>query len=61
MAYVLLVVAVAAEVAGTSLLKATEGFTRLWPTAGCLGAYAVAFFLLAQVVGRIPVGITYAL
>lgn len=61
MAYVFLVLAIAAEVAGTSLLKATEGFTRLWPTVGTLSAYAVAFALLAQAVKEIPVGVAYAL
>lgn len=61
MVYLLLALAIAAEVAGTSLLKATEGFTRLWPTLGSLGSYVVAFFLLSHVVTKIPVGITYAL
>lgn len=61
MPYVFLVVAVLAEVVGTSLLKATDGFTRLWPTVGVGISYAVAFFFLARVVQYIPVGVTYAL
>lgn len=32
MAYLFLLGAITAEVIGTSLLKATDGFTRLWPT-----------------------------
>jgi small multidrug resistance pump len=32
MTYLLLVVAIVAEVIATSLLKSTEGFSRLWPT-----------------------------
>src|SRR5699024_928020 len=52
MAYVLLFFAIIAEVAGTSLLKSTEGFSRLWPTVACLVAYFAAFFLLAVAVER---------
>jgi small multidrug resistance pump len=61
MAYVLLGLAIAVEVVGTSLLKATEGFTRLWPTAGVLVAYALAFVFMAQTVKVVPVGVAYAM
>jgi small multidrug resistance pump len=59
--YVYLALAIAAEVLGTSLLKSTEGFSRLWPSVWCLGAYGVAFALLSQVVKSVPVGVAYAL
>ena len=42
-AYLFLFIAIFAEVAATSLLKSTEGFSRLWPTAVCLLGYAVSF------------------
>lgn len=62
MPLVLLAVAICAEVLGTSLLRATEGFTRLWPTLGALTAYGVAFYALAGAVHRgLGVGIAYAL
>ena len=61
MVYLLLFLAVAAEVVGTSMLVKTDGFTRLSWTIGTLGAYAVAFLLLAQVVRQLPVGVTYAI
>ncbi|TNH26986.1 multidrug efflux SMR transporter [Micromonospora orduensis] len=61
MAYVLLGIAIAAEVLATSLIKSTAGFSRLWPTVGCLAGYGVAFLLLAQAVKEIPVGVAYAL
>ncbi|MDG4780014.1 multidrug efflux SMR transporter [Micromonospora sp. WMMD961] len=61
MAYVLLGIAILAEVLATSLLKSTEGFSRLWPTVGCLTGYVLAFLLLAQAVKEIPVGVAYAL
>jgi small multidrug resistance pump len=60
MAYVFLLGAIAAEVGATSLLKSTEGFSRLWPTVTVLAGYAVAFLLLARTVNDIPVGVSYA-
>ncbi|MEX5295163.1 multidrug efflux SMR transporter [Kocuria sp. CPCC 205268] len=51
----------AAQVVATSLLKLTDGFTRLWPTVGSPGMYGVAFALLAQTLRSIPVGVAYAL
>ncbi|MEU7619840.1 multidrug efflux SMR transporter [Micromonospora rifamycinica] len=61
MAYVFLLIAISAEVAGTSLLKATQGFTRLWPTVGLALAYLLAFGMLALAVRDIPVGVAYAM
>lgn len=61
MPYLFLLLAIAFEVAGTSLLKPSEGFTRLWPTVGTLGAYTLSFLFLAQAVRDLPVGIVYAL
>lgn len=61
MAYLFLLGAIAAEVVGTSLLRATEGFSRLWPTLAMVLSYIMAFALLAQAVKSIPVGVAYAL
>ncbi|MEU1607955.1 DMT family transporter [Micromonospora matsumotoense] len=61
MAYVFLLIAIGAEVVGTSLLKATQGFTRLWPTVGLAVAYLLAFGMLALAVRDIPVGVAYAM
>jgi small multidrug resistance pump len=61
MAYLFLMAAIATEVAGTSLLKTTDGFSRLLPTVVCLTAYAISFAFMAQAVRYVPVGILYAL
>lgn len=61
MVYLLLLTAIAFEVFGTSLLGSTDGFTRLIPTIACLGAYAVSFVLLAQVVKTMSTGTAYAI
>ena len=60
-AIVFLVIAVVFEVIATSTLKATEGFTRLWPSVITIGGYALAFYFLSLPVRTIPVGIVYAL
>ena len=61
MNYLLLVVAVICEVVATSLLKATDGFTRFWPTAATVVGYGLAFYCLSLTVKTVPVGIMYAL
>jgi small multidrug resistance pump len=62
MAYLFLLGAIISEVIATSLLKGTDGFTRLWPTLACLAGYAVAYALLALSISRgMQVDIAYAL
>ncbi|SDL42232.1 small multidrug resistance pump [Modicisalibacter muralis] len=60
MAYVYLFVAIVAEVLGTSALKASQEFTRFWPSVVVVVGYAVAFYMLTLVLRTIPVGIAYA-
>ncbi|AKG42252.1 DMT family transporter [Streptomyces xiamenensis] len=61
MAYVLLAGAILFEIAGTTLMKFSDGFTKFWPTLGTLAGYAVAFILLARVLKTIDVGVAYAI
>ena len=56
-----LILAIAAEVAGTAGLKASEGFGRLGPSALALVGYALAFYFLAQSLKYLPLGIAYAI
>ena len=60
-ALLLLVLAIASEVAGTAGLKASEGFGRLGPSALAVLGYALAFYFLAQSLRYIPLGVAYAL
>jgi len=46
-ALVLLGLAIVSEVAGTSALRASEGFTRVWPSVGVVVGYAVSFVALS--------------
>jgi small multidrug resistance pump len=61
MAAVFLAGAIAAEVVGTLFLRASDGFTRLWPSLGTALGYALAFVLLAQALRSIDVGVAYAI
>lgn len=58
--WLFLAIAIVAEVAATSSLKASEGFTRLWPSLFVVAAYALAFYFLSLTLKTIPVGIAYA-
>jgi small multidrug resistance pump len=58
--WVLLGIAIVAEVIGTSFLKASDGFTRLWPSAVVVVSYCIAFYFLALTLKTMPVGIAYA-
>lgn len=60
MAYIYLAIAIIAEVAATSALKASEEFTRLVPSLVVVAGYGIAFYLLTLVLRTIPIGITYA-
>ena len=60
MAYIYLAVAIVAEVAATSALKASEEFTKLVPSLIVIVGYMISFYLLTRVLRTIPVGITYA-
>lgn len=60
-AYLALGLAIVAEVIGTLALKASDGFTRLWPSLVVAAGYATAFYFLSLVLRTIPVGIAYAI
>ncbi|MBT9511805.1 MAG: QacE family quaternary ammonium compound efflux SMR transporter [Acidovorax sp.] len=59
--YMLLGLAILAEVLGTSALKASNGFTRLAPSLVTAVAYMVSFYLLSLTLRTLPIGIAYAI
>jgi small multidrug resistance pump len=61
MAYLLLAGAILAEVFGTTAMKASDGFTRLWPTVATAVGYVISFALLAQCLRTVAVGAAYAI
>jgi small multidrug resistance pump len=61
MNWLMLLAAIIAEVSATSALKASDGFTKFWPSVIVIVGYASAFFLLSLLVKVFPVGIVYAI
>ncbi len=59
-AWMMLGLAIVAEVIGTTALKASESFTRLVPSLIVVAGYGVAFYCLSLVLKSVPVGIAYA-
>ena len=59
--WIFLGVAIVAEVIATTGLKASEGFTKLWPSLLVIAGYAVAFYFLSITLKEIPVGVGYAI
>jgi len=58
--WILLSAAILAEVIGTSALKASAGFSRLWPSLVVVAGYGTAFYFLSLALRNIPIGVAYA-
>ena len=61
MSYLYLALAIICELIGTSLLKASEGFSKLVPTFGLLICFCFSFFFLSQSLRAIPLNLAYAI
>ncbi|GAA2877168.1 multidrug efflux SMR transporter [Streptomyces mexicanus] len=61
MGYVMLAGAIAAEVAATTAMKYSEGFSRLGPSLVTLLGYVLSFLLLAQTLKSVSIGTAYAI
>ena len=61
MGYLTLAGAIAAEVAATTAMKYSDGFSRLWPTLLTTLGYVVSFLLLAQTLKTVSIGTAYAI
>jgi small multidrug resistance pump len=59
--WIFLGVAIVSEVIGTSDLKASEGFTRLWPSLIVVVGYLSAFYFLSLTLKTMPIGVAYAI
>ncbi|WP_427846575.1 MULTISPECIES: SMR family transporter [Brevundimonas] len=53
--------AIVCEVIGTSLLQASNQFTKPLPTIGMAICYGAAFYLLSLTLKAMPVGLAYAI
>lgn len=59
--YVLLSIAIIAEVFGSSMLKLSAGFKKILPTIGVIVGYLIAFYMLSLALRTLPLGLAYAI
>lgn len=59
--WLFLAIAIISEVSATSALKASEGFTRLWPSLVVVLGYAIAFYCLSMTIKTMQLGVVYAI
>jgi quaternary ammonium compound-resistance protein SugE len=60
MAWLLLLVASAFEVAFALSIKPADGFSRLWPSVAVIAFGAISVVLLSKTLDRLPIGTAYA-
>ncbi|HWO95552.1 MAG TPA: multidrug efflux SMR transporter [Bacillus sp. (in: firmicutes)] len=61
MAYIYLLFSIIGELIGTSMVKASEGFTRLFPVLGVVSSFAFSFFFLSLALKTLPLNMAYAI
>ncbi len=61
MPWLYLSIAIVSEVIATSALKATDGFTRWFPSLLVVAGYSSSFFFLSLTLRTIPLGVSYAI
>ncbi len=61
MAYFFLAVSIISELIGTSMLKASEGFTKLYPSLFTIIAFFISFFFISLTLKTLPLNMTYAI
>ncbi len=61
MHWLYLFAAIAFEISGTTCMKLSEGFTRLWPSVGIFVFYASSIACLTLAVKVIDISIAYAI
>lgn len=59
--FLLLAGAIISEVIATNALKASDGFTKLWPSLLAAAWYALAFYLLSLTMRYFQMGVIYAI
>lgn len=59
--FLYLLLAIVSEVIATSSLKASQGFSRLWPSLLVVVGYGAAFYWFSLSLKQIPLGIAYAI
>lgn len=55
-----LAIAIGGELIGTTFLKYTEGFTKLWPSVVTILSYSICFYCFSKALLHINLSIAYA-
>jgi small multidrug resistance pump len=61
MEWIILIFAILTEVAGTTAMKLSRGFTRIGPSIAMGAFYIISFVLLTLALKKINVGVAYAI
>lgn len=61
MSYIFLAISIIGELFGTSMLKASQGFTKLYPSLLTIVAFLISFFFLSSTLKTLPLNVTYAI
>lgn len=61
MEWIILIFAILTEVAGTTAMKLSRGFTRVGPSIAMGAFYIISFVLLTMALKKINVGVAYAI
>ena len=61
MYWIMLLLAILFEVAGTTSMKLSAGFSRFWPSVGLFFFYAISFVFLTISLKKLNIIITYAI
>ncbi|WP_316815249.1 DMT family transporter [Pedobacter nyackensis] len=59
--YIFLFIAIVFEIIATSSLKASDQFSKLWPSILTILSYATAFYFLSLSLHKLNLGIAYAI
>lgn len=59
--YLILAISIIAETIATTMVKASQGFTRLVPSLVVIIGYSISFYGLSQVVKTMNLGVAYAI
>lgn len=59
-AYTALGAAIILEVSGSTLLKLSQQFTKLWPSLGMLVCFILSLYCLSLALKMVPLGVAYA-
>ena len=59
--YIFLGIAIILEIFSTSMMKASEGFTKMLPSVIFIIGMGISFYSLSQALASIPLGIAYAI